>query len=189
MFKMHSNETIAQMFSRFTTITNDLNALGKSYTSTELVNKILRSLPKAYQSKVVVIREARDLSKLPLEELMGSLMTHEIMMKDHDEEEEEDKKKKKTMALKSFTQDEDEEDEEIGDSMLENYALFSRKYKKYLRLKKENNSKPNFKSNDHTTNKYSMKGKSRKKAMRPLGKIAKVNRMRKPKNKFPACAL
>ena len=76
------------------------------------------------------------------------------------------KKKKKTMALKSFTQDEDEEDEEVGDSELEDYALLSKKYKKYLRLKKENNSKPNFKSNDHTTNKYSMKGKSKKKAMK-----------------------
>ena len=87
MFKMHSNETIAQMFARFNTIASDLYALGKSYTSTELVNKILRSLPKAYQSKVVAIREARDLSKLPLEELMGSLMTHEIMMRDHDNNE------------------------------------------------------------------------------------------------------
>ena len=150
MFKMHHNKTIGQMFARFTTITNDLNALGKSYTSTKLVNKILRSLPKAYQSKVVAIREARDLSKLPLEELMGSLMTHEIMMKDHDEDEEKEKKKKKSLALKSFTQDEDEEDEEIGESELEDYALLSKKYKKYLTLKKKNNSKSNFESNDHT---------------------------------------
>ena len=71
MFKMHSNETITQMFARFTTIINDLTALGKSYTSTELVNKILRCLPKAYQSKVMAIQEAIDLSKLLLEELMG----------------------------------------------------------------------------------------------------------------------
>ena len=28
LFKMHSDETIAQMFARSTTITNDLNALG-----------------------------------------------------------------------------------------------------------------------------------------------------------------
>ena len=48
MYKMHSNETIAQIFGRFNTITNDLYALDKSYTSTKLVNKILRSLPKAY---------------------------------------------------------------------------------------------------------------------------------------------
>ena len=84
---MHSDETIAQIFARVTTITNDLNTLGKSYTSTELVNKILRSLSKAYQSKVVAIRQARGLSKLPLEELMGSLMTHKIVMKDHNKEE------------------------------------------------------------------------------------------------------
>ena len=30
-------EIIAQIFARFIAITNDLNALGKSYTSTELV--------------------------------------------------------------------------------------------------------------------------------------------------------
>ena len=71
---MNNDETIAQMFSRFTAITNDLNILGKSYTSTELVNKILRSLPKAYQSNVVAIHEAKDLSKLPLDKLMDSLI-------------------------------------------------------------------------------------------------------------------
>ena len=82
--------------------------LGKSYTSTKLVNKILRSLPKAYQSKVVAIWEARDLSKLLLEELMGSLMTHRIMMRDHDKDEEKDEKNK-TIALKSSTHQEEEE--------------------------------------------------------------------------------
>ena len=112
------------MFARFITITNDLNALEKSYTSIELVNKILRSLPKAYQSKVVAIREASDLSNLLLEEFVGSLITHEIIIKDHDKDEEEGKKKKKTMALKSFTQDEDEEDEEIGDTELEERLLY-----------------------------------------------------------------
>ena len=39
MFKMHCNENIVQMFARFNTITNDLYALGKSYTSTELSTK------------------------------------------------------------------------------------------------------------------------------------------------------
>ena len=67
------------MLDRFNTITNDVYALGKSYTSLELVNKILRSFPKVYQSKVVAIQEARDLSKLPLEE-WGH---HDL--RDHDE--------------------------------------------------------------------------------------------------------
>ena len=107
LFKMHSIETIAQMFARFNTIANGLYVLGKSYTSTELVNKILRSLPKAYQSKVVVILEVRDLSKPPFEELMGSFMTHKIMIKGHDKDEEEDKNKK-TITLKSSIQEKED---------------------------------------------------------------------------------
>ena len=155
IFKMRSNKTIAQMF------------VSKSFTSIKLViNKILKSLLKAYQRKIVAIWEAKDLSKFPFEELMGPLMTYEIMMKDHDKDEEKDKKKKESMALKSFTQDEDKEDKEIGDIELEQVALLSKKYMKYLRLKKESNSNPNFKSNDHTKNKSTMRRKSTKKAMK-----------------------
>ena len=55
MFKMHSNETIVQMFAIFNTITIDFYAVGKPYTSPELVNKILRSLPKISQSEVVEV--------------------------------------------------------------------------------------------------------------------------------------
>ena len=58
IFKINNNENIAKIFARFNNIINDLYALGKSYTSTELVNKILRSLPKVYQRKVVAIWEA-----------------------------------------------------------------------------------------------------------------------------------
>ena len=64
------------------------------------------------------------------------------------------------MALKSFTQD-----EEIGDNEVEEVALLS-KYKKYLRVKKENNSKPKFNGNDHTMNKCPMRRKSKKKVMK-----------------------
>lgn len=46
LFKMNSNEIIAQIFTRFTAITNDFNALGMSYSSIELVKKILRIFPK-----------------------------------------------------------------------------------------------------------------------------------------------
>ena len=137
---------IAQIFARFNTITNDLYALGTSYTSTELVNKIVRSFLKAYQRKVVAIREARVLSKLPLEELMGSLMTHEIMIRDYDKDEEA-ANKKKTIALKSFTQEEEEEEEELNDSELDDITLLTRRYKNYLKFKKGNKLKKYSKGN------------------------------------------
>ncbi|GAV79350.1 DUF4219 domain-containing protein/UBN2 domain-containing protein, partial [Cephalotus follicularis] len=73
-------ESIYYMFDRFTNIINSLNSLGKSFSNNELVRKILRSLPKSWQDKVTVIEEAKDLTKLKLEDLLGSLLTHELAM-------------------------------------------------------------------------------------------------------------
>ncbi|GAV62782.1 LOW QUALITY PROTEIN: zf-CCHC domain-containing protein/UBN2 domain-containing protein, partial [Cephalotus follicularis] len=67
-----------------TTITNSLKNLAKSYPNQELVRKILRCLPKSWTPKVTAIEEAKDLSTLPLEQLLGSLMTHETTMKNHE---------------------------------------------------------------------------------------------------------
>ncbi|GAV62914.1 DUF4219 domain-containing protein/UBN2 domain-containing protein, partial [Cephalotus follicularis] len=75
---------ISDMFTRFTTIINSLKNLGKSYSNQELVRKILRCLPKSWTPKVTAIEEAKDLSTLPLEQLLGSLMTHETTMKSHE---------------------------------------------------------------------------------------------------------
>ena len=83
---------------------------------------------------------------------MGSLMTHEIMINNHDKEEENDKKKK-IIALKSSTQEEVEEDKEFNDSELDDIALLTKRYKKYLRFKKVNNLKKNPKGNFSRENK------------------------------------
>ena len=122
---MHCNEINAQIFARLNTIINDLYALGKSYTLTELVNKVSRSLTKGYQGKVRMIWEARDLSKHPLEKFMVSLMTYETMMRDHEKDEDKDKKKN-TISLKSTTQQEEEEDEKLNGSKFDDIALLLR---------------------------------------------------------------
>ena len=79
----------------------------------KLICKILKSLPKECEAKVTAIQEAKDLTKLSLEELIGSLMTHELNMAQKEEEEE---PKRKTIAFKSTAKfegsDESEEDEE-----------------------------------------------------------------------------
>ena len=97
------------------------SALGSAYTSTQLANNIHKSLPKAYQGKVEAAREAKYLFKLPFEELMGSLMTHKIMMKNHNKEEEGDKKKK-TISL-FYTQEEEYENEEFSYRELDETTL------------------------------------------------------------------
>ena len=78
IFEMMHYESISDMFSRFMTIINELKSLGKIYTNADLVNKILRSLPKSWDPKVTAIQEAKDVETLPLEELIGSLMTYEL---------------------------------------------------------------------------------------------------------------
>ena len=57
------------MFSRFMVIVNKLEALGNSYSKVEKVMKILRSLPKKWETKVTTIQKVKDLTKLSLEEL------------------------------------------------------------------------------------------------------------------------
>ncbi|GAV83154.1 zf-CCHC domain-containing protein/UBN2 domain-containing protein, partial [Cephalotus follicularis] len=92
-------------------ITNSLKNLGKSYPNQELVRKILRCLPKSWTPKVTAIEEAKDLSTLPLEQLLGSLMTHETTMKNHENVEVKKKflknQKGKKAFKKNFPQDEE----------------------------------------------------------------------------------
>ena len=69
------------MFTHFTDIINSLKSLKKYYSNSDLIRKILRSLPRSWEAKVTTIQEVNDLNILPLEELLGSLMTHELTMK------------------------------------------------------------------------------------------------------------
>ncbi|GAV67549.1 DUF4219 domain-containing protein/UBN2 domain-containing protein, partial [Cephalotus follicularis] len=133
MFSMKENENISGMFVRFTNIINSLQSLNKCYTNSEMVRKILRCLPKSWMPKVTAIEKAKDLNTLPLEELLGSLMTHEMTIQNHEDDEEQDKKKKKVIAFKSSTADSSDEDSD--DEM----ALIARRFKKYLAKKKFGN--------------------------------------------------
>ena len=85
---MKDFEYIVEMFSRFMMIVNELETLGKTYTEVEKVMKILKSLPKKQETKMTAIQKAKDLTKLPLEKLIGSLVTHEINLNNHQRVEE-----------------------------------------------------------------------------------------------------
>jgi hypothetical protein len=64
LFKMLPSESITSMFNRMTTITNSLDAFGRTHTNVEIMRKNLRSLLKTWETKVMIIREAKDLTKL-----------------------------------------------------------------------------------------------------------------------------
>ena len=92
--------------------------------------KILRYLPSKWHTKVTAIQEAKDLTKLPMEELLGSLMTYEISLTKQLQESED--KKKKSKALKATTKDEEDIEEEKP-SEKDDLALITRKLNKYMR--------------------------------------------------------
>ena len=139
LFKMDACESISDMFTRFTDIVNGLKSLGKSYDNTDLVRKVLRSLPRTWEAKVTTIQEAKDMNTLPLEELLGSLMTHELQVKQHVNDEE--SKKKKTMALK-ISENMEESNESEDDSDDEDMALITRKFRRFMKKKKFEKKKP-----------------------------------------------
>ncbi|KAL6315746.1 hypothetical protein AAG906_007171 [Vitis piasezkii] len=59
LFSIKDFESIVEMFSRFLVIVNKLEALGKTYTEVEKVMKILRSLPRKWETKVTAIQKRR----------------------------------------------------------------------------------------------------------------------------------
>ena len=128
---MKENETIVEMITRFTNIVNGLEALGKTYKESEKVMKILRSLPSKWHTKVTSIQEAKDLTKLPMEELIRSLMTYEINLAKKLQGGED--KKKKSIALKATTNEEKDVEEEKPSEKDDDLALITRKLNKYTR--------------------------------------------------------
>ena len=71
------------------------------------------------------------MTKLPLEELIGSLMTYEINLVKKQQEGED--KKKKSIAHKATTKKEEEVEEEKQSEENEDLALIIRKFNKFMR--------------------------------------------------------
>ncbi|CAM8965251.1 unnamed protein product [Rhodiola kirilowii] len=76
--KMKEDENIPEYNTRVLELSNEASALGKPIDEERLASKILRSLPPRFAMKVTAIEEMHDITKLKLDELMGSLRTYEI---------------------------------------------------------------------------------------------------------------
>ncbi|KAK9217771.1 hypothetical protein WN943_006399 [Citrus x changshan-huyou] len=127
------NQVKESKISRFTDIVNTLGALGKTFSNSEKVKKIIRSLPKEWRQKRTAIEEAKDLNVLPINDLIGSLISYEEDLaaeKGHEE-------KKKNIALKASKRESDEESE-MDDEEL---AMLARRFRKFY---KKNNEQRKF---------------------------------------------
>ncbi|GKG06252.1 hypothetical protein Tco_0326338, partial [Tanacetum coccineum] len=68
-------------FARFNTIITSLKALDEGYSSKNYVRKFLRALHHKWRAKVTTIEELKYLTSLSLDELIGNLKVHEMIIK------------------------------------------------------------------------------------------------------------
>ena len=123
------------MFIRFTDIIIGFGGLGKRVSEQDKVCKILRSLPPKWNFKMEAIEEEKTLKELPLEELIGSLMTYEMKIARQEKEMQEKEGKKKSIALKA--QEEKVVDETKINNTKDDIALITKRVQKLMMYEKK----------------------------------------------------
>ncbi|GKC57356.1 zf-CCHC domain-containing protein [Tanacetum coccineum] len=124
-------ESVDSAFARFNTIITSLKALDKGYSSKNYVRKFLRALHPKWRAKVTAIEELKDLTLLSLDELIGNLKVHEMIIK-KDSEIVKEKVERKSLALKAKKESSDEECS-TSRSEDEEYAMAVRDFKKFFK--------------------------------------------------------
>ncbi|GJW61202.1 retrovirus-related pol polyprotein from transposon TNT 1-94 [Tanacetum coccineum] len=125
------DESIDSAFARFNIIITSLKALDEDYSSKNYVRKILRALHPKWRAKVTAIEESKDLTSLSLDELIGNLKVHEIIIK-KDSEIVKAKGERISLALEAKKESSHEECLTFG-SENEEYAMAVRDFKKLFK--------------------------------------------------------
>ncbi|GKB34608.1 hypothetical protein Tco_0879550 [Tanacetum coccineum] len=123
-FVISEDESIDSAFARFNTIITSLKALDEGYSSKNYVRKFLRALHPKWRAKVTAIEESKDLTSLSLDELIGNLKGHEMIIK-KDFEIVKAKGERKYLALKAK--------KESSDEIVKAKAMAVRDFKKFFK--------------------------------------------------------
>ncbi|KAL4347404.1 hypothetical protein GQ457_17G002840 [Hibiscus cannabinus] len=83
--KMKENEDIKGYTSRFMEVVNQMKIYGEDISDAKVVQKILGSLDKKFNMMSTIIVESKDVTKLSVSELMGSLLAHEHKFNKYEE--------------------------------------------------------------------------------------------------------
>ncbi|GJZ68707.1 hypothetical protein Tco_0631947 [Tanacetum coccineum] len=121
-FTILEEESIDSGFARFNTIITSLKALDEGFSSKNYVRKFLRALHPKWRAKVTAIEESKDLSSLALDELIGNLKVHEVVMKKDSKIYKGKKERIKSIAMKVKKESSDDETSTSG-SDDEEYAM------------------------------------------------------------------
>lgn len=78
--KMKESESLEQFMTQVMNIVRQLKMNGEEMPDHKVVQKVLRTLPKKFDTVVIAIEESKDLTQLSLDELWASLLSHESRM-------------------------------------------------------------------------------------------------------------
>ncbi|GAU10045.1 hypothetical protein TSUD_423660, partial [Trifolium subterraneum] len=124
---MNEDESVHNFYMNVMDFANSFDDLGEKLSDEKIVRKILRSLTKKFDMKVIAMEEAQDISTMKVDELIGSLQTYESSVNERIE------KKNKSISFVSNAEDEDlESDIESTDSVSEAIVLLGRQFNKVL---------------------------------------------------------
>ena len=89
------------------------------------MRNVLRSLPKRFHAKITVIKESKDIDKIPFTKLVGNLQTYELGLTRIGKS-----GKSKSMAMKAKSSDTNESSND-EDSKMKSYI--TRQFKKFMK--------------------------------------------------------
>ncbi|GJZ49145.1 zf-CCHC domain-containing protein [Tanacetum coccineum] len=131
-FTIPKEESIDNDFAKFNTIITSLKALDEGFSSKNCVRKFLRALHPKWRAKVTAIEESKNLTTLPLDELIGNLKVYEEVIKKDFETVKGKKEQSISLALK-VKKEVSEEDSSNSDSEDEEYAMDVKEFKKFFK--------------------------------------------------------
>ncbi|XP_075491081.1 uncharacterized protein LOC142529427 [Primulina tabacum] len=141
--RMEESENILEYDRRLRKIANEAFSVGEAISNERLVSKVLRSLPERFNIKICAIDEAKDTSKMALEDLISSLRTFEMNL------DMQKKDKGKTIALQASNDSYNELlqiSQEVNDSDLceDSISFITKKFGDYLKRirDKKKNAQP-----------------------------------------------
>ncbi|KAL0427606.1 UNVERIFIED_CONTAM: hypothetical protein Slati_2935400 [Sesamum latifolium] len=84
-FRMKEGESVHDCSNNLMVIVNQMRKYGEKITDQTVIEKLLRSLTRKYESTVAAIEESKDLTVMTIDELLGSLQSHEDRHKSYEE--------------------------------------------------------------------------------------------------------
>ena len=149
---MSEDELFDSFYGRLNEIVNAKLNLEEKIEDTNVVKKVLRSLPENFWAKVTTIEESKDLDTINIQELVGSLQTYELGLPSHESS------KSLTLKMINVRADQSLDEDDVEKEM----AYLTKNFQKFMKMKNNVKSFGKGKSSSFKNDKKDFKKKDAK---------------------------